>query len=109
MTILTAKNHLYLSEKQDMLPRNWVSTVQGRIGKMTVWHHVSRQSFEGIVLNIGREVGRGLEDVAEYLERDSTYGSLARYIHGFRGQRVIEEIKRKRWLHAHQRDTGKGA
>ncbi len=95
MTILTAKNHLYLSENQDMLPLKLGINGSGRIGKMTVWHHVSRQSFEGIVLNIGREVGRGLEDVAGYLERDSTYGSLARYIHGFRGQRVIEEINEK--------------
>ena len=95
MTILTAKNHLYLSENQDMLPTKLGINGSGRIGKMTVWHHVSRQSFQGIVLNIGREVGRGLEDVADYLERDSTYGSLARYIHGFRGQRVIEALNEK--------------
>ena len=37
-------------------------------------------------------MGGGLDDLAGYIERDSTYGSLSRYIHGFRGRRVIEEL-----------------
>ena len=30
----------------------------GRIGKLTVWQHVARKSFEEIVVNIGRQAGR---------------------------------------------------
>jgi glyceraldehyde 3-phosphate dehydrogenase len=56
---------------------------------------VSRKAFQELVVNIGRKVGQGLEDIADYLERDSTYSSLGRYIHGFRGGRVIEELNEK--------------
>ena len=45
----------------------------GRIGKLTVWHHVARKSFGEIVVNIGRQAGGSLEDIAHYVERDSTY------------------------------------
>ncbi|MGQ9859565.1 MAG: type I glyceraldehyde-3-phosphate dehydrogenase [Thermodesulfobacteriota bacterium] len=64
----------------------------GRIGKLTVWHHAIRRSFRELVVNVGREVGRGLEDVADYIVRDSTYGPLDRFLFGFRGGRVIEEM-----------------
>ena len=46
----------------------------GRIGKLTLWHHVSKKYFSGVVINIGREVGRSLEDLAAAIERDSSYG-----------------------------------
>jgi glyceraldehyde 3-phosphate dehydrogenase len=64
----------------------------GRIGKLSLWHHVSRKHFSGIVANIGREVGRGLEDLAAMLERDSTYGRLGTYLHGHKSPRVIQEL-----------------
>jgi len=64
----------------------------GRIGKLSLWHHVSRKHFSGIVANIGREVGRNLEDLAASLERDSTYGRLGAYLHGHKCPRVIEEL-----------------
>lgn len=64
----------------------------GRIGKLSLWHHVSRKHFSGIVANIGREVGRGLEDLAASLERDSTYGRLGTYLYGHKSPRVIEEL-----------------
>jgi glyceraldehyde 3-phosphate dehydrogenase len=67
----------------------------GRIGKLLLWHHAARGSFERIVVNVGREAGRGLEDIADYLARDSTYGPLHRYIHGFRGRRAIEDLDEK--------------
>ncbi|MCF8127989.1 MAG: glyceraldehyde-3-phosphate dehydrogenase [Deltaproteobacteria bacterium] len=67
----------------------------GRIGKLSLWHHAARGSFERVVVNVGREVGKSLEDIADYLSRDSTYGPLHRYIHGFRGRRVIEELNEK--------------
>jgi glyceraldehyde 3-phosphate dehydrogenase len=67
----------------------------GRIGKLTVWHHVGRRYFNEIVVNIGREAGTGLADVAHYLERDSTYGALHTYLHGFQATPVIHDIDEK--------------
>jgi glyceraldehyde 3-phosphate dehydrogenase len=61
----------------------------GRIGKLTLWHHISRKYFKEIVVNIGRETGNSLQDVAHYIVRDSTYGSLAMYLHGCKCGDVI--------------------
>ena len=57
----------------------------GRIGKLTLWHHVARKFFDEITVNIGRQPGTGLKDVMHYIERDSTYGSLGAYLHGHQG------------------------
>jgi len=64
----------------------------GRIGKLTLWHHVGRKYFSEIVVNTGREIGRGLTDLAASIERDSTYGRLGNYLYGFKGGRMIENI-----------------
>jgi glyceraldehyde 3-phosphate dehydrogenase len=64
----------------------------GRIGKLTLWHHVSRQNFSGIVVNIGRKVGRGLHDLASAIERDSTYGRLGVFLYGNKCSRIIENL-----------------
>lgn len=65
----------------------------GRIGKLSLWHHVSRQFFSGIVVNLGREVGMGLEDIAAVIEKDSSYGRLSVFLHGHRGERAIENLR----------------
>ena len=64
----------------------------GRIGKLTLWHHVARKYFPEIVINIGREAGTSLSDIAHYLERDSTYGPLHGYLYGCRAEPVIGEL-----------------
>jgi glyceraldehyde 3-phosphate dehydrogenase len=64
----------------------------GRIGKLTLWHHAGRKYFKKIVINVGREVGGGLSDIVHYLERDSTYGSLAAFLNGFQAQPVITDV-----------------
>jgi glyceraldehyde 3-phosphate dehydrogenase len=64
----------------------------GRIGKLTLWHHVARRYFGEIIINTGREVGRSLWDLAQYIEKDSTYGTLQAYLYGYRGQRVITDV-----------------
>ncbi|MFH1488021.1 MAG: glyceraldehyde 3-phosphate dehydrogenase NAD-binding domain-containing protein [Pseudomonadota bacterium] len=64
----------------------------GRIGKLTLWHHVARKAFGEIIVNIGRGAGNSIEDVAHYIERDSTYGSLHGYLYGHRGKRVITDL-----------------
>lgn len=64
----------------------------GRIGKLTLWHHVARKYFGEIVVNIGREAGTGMTDLAHYLERDSTYGSLQGFLYGFAAKPVITDL-----------------
>ena len=64
----------------------------GRIGKLTLWHHVARKYFNEIVVNIGRQAGVSLEDIAHYVERDSTYGWLHGYLYGHQGQPVVSKI-----------------
>ena len=64
----------------------------GRIGKLTLWHHVGRKYFDEIIVNIGRQPGTCLEDIAHYVERDSTYGWLHGYLHGHRAEPVIGDV-----------------
>uniref|UniRef100_A0A832GPG2 Glyceraldehyde-3-phosphate dehydrogenase n=1 Tax=Caldimicrobium thiodismutans TaxID=1653476 RepID=A0A832GPG2_9BACT len=67
----------------------------GRIGKLTLWHHVARKYFSEIVVNLGREVGTSFTDLAEYIEKDSTYGWLPVWLYGHRASRVIENLDEK--------------
>ncbi|MFN3406847.1 MAG: glyceraldehyde 3-phosphate dehydrogenase NAD-binding domain-containing protein, partial [Caldimicrobium sp.] len=67
----------------------------GRIGKLTLWHHVARKYFSEIVVNLGREVGTSFNDLAEYIEKDSTYGWLPVWLYGHRANRVIENANEK--------------
>ena len=64
----------------------------GRIGKLTLWHHVGRKYFDEIVINIGRQAGTSIKDIAHYLERDSTYGALHSYLYGFKAKPLVEEV-----------------
>lgn len=64
----------------------------GRIGKLTLWHHVGRKHFSSLVVNTGRQIGEGLQDIAAYIERDSTYGRLGNYLHGHTAGPVIENL-----------------
>ncbi len=64
----------------------------GRIGKLSLWHHISRKHFSEIVVNIGRPVGTGIEDIAAAIERDSSYGRLNTYLHGHTCGRIIENL-----------------
>ncbi len=67
----------------------------GRIGKLTLWHHAARKYFDELVINVGREIGTSLNDLAHYLERDSTYGNLGRFLYGCRGGHVITDVDDK--------------
>jgi glyceraldehyde 3-phosphate dehydrogenase len=68
----------------------------GRIGKLTLWHHIGRKYFKEIVVNQGREVGKSLNDIAQFIEKDATYGLLHRFLHGVKAQRVIEIVDEKK-------------
>lgn len=62
----------------------------GRIGKLTLWYHLDRGVFDGFVMNAGREVGKNLGAVIEYLTKDSTYGHLHKYLHGHSGKPDVQ-------------------
>ncbi len=64
----------------------------GRIGKLSLWNHAAKKYFSEVVVNLGRNVGSGLEDIAAAIEKDSTYGRLSTYINGYKGGRVIENL-----------------
>ncbi|NLZ18622.1 MAG: glyceraldehyde-3-phosphate dehydrogenase [Desulfobulbaceae bacterium] len=64
----------------------------GRIGKLSLWNHVAKKYFSELVVNLGRDVGNGLEDIAAAIEKDSSYGRLSTYINGYKGGRVIENL-----------------
>jgi len=70
----------------------------GRIGKLTVWHHVQRKHFDKLVVNLGREVGTGLEAVCGAIERDSTYGSMHRFLFGVSAEPCIKIVDREKRL-----------
>jgi glyceraldehyde 3-phosphate dehydrogenase len=64
----------------------------GRIGKLTLWHHLGGDEFDRIVINLGRQVGTSLDSLAQYIAKDSTYGPLHRFLHGRSGIRDIEVV-----------------
>jgi len=64
----------------------------GRIGKLTLWHHISRKYFDEFIINIGREAGTCLEDIAHYTERDSSYGLLHGYLYGHNARPLIKDL-----------------
>ena len=64
----------------------------GRIGKLSLWHHLARKNFSEIVVNVGRPVGHSLEHLAQVVEKDSSYGRLSQFLHGYHGHRVIEAL-----------------
>jgi len=69
----------------------------GRIGKLSLWHHVARKYFTEIIVNVGREVGRNLEAVCGAIEKDSTYGSMHRFLFGVNADpcvRIVDRDKR---------------
>ncbi len=67
----------------------------GRIGKLSIWQQVGRKSFSEIVVNIGRPVGTSLDDVARFIEKDSTYGTVHNYLYGYKSGRLIENMDEK--------------
>jgi glyceraldehyde 3-phosphate dehydrogenase len=68
----------------------------GRIGKLTLWHHIGRKYFQEIVVNVGRGVGSGLSAIAQLIEKDSTYGSIHRFLYGIKAKRMIQVADEKK-------------
>jgi glyceraldehyde 3-phosphate dehydrogenase len=82
-------------EQEVMVPKKLGINGLGRIAKLSIWHHVERRYFSELIVNIGREVGTSVHDIAHFLERDSTYGTLQRFLGGCRAPGVIKEINDK--------------
>ena len=70
----------------------------GRIGKLSLWHHVERKYFSNVVVNVGREVGSDLEAVCGVIEKDSTYGSMHRFLFGANAPPCIRIVDREKRL-----------
>ena len=68
----------------------------GRIGKLTLWHHINRKYFKEIFVNQGREVGTGLDSIAQAIEKDSTYGLLHKFLYGVKAERIIQVVDEKK-------------
>ena len=66
----------------------------GRIGKLTLWNLILSKEFDKIVVNVGREVGMSFEDLLDYSMNDSTYGSLCRFLFGYKGKDDVQVIDR---------------
>ena len=70
----------------------------GRIGKLTLWHHVARRHFPRLVVNVGRDGGTVLEAVCGAIENDSTYGSIHRFLGGVSAPRCVSIVDREAHL-----------
>ncbi len=64
----------------------------GRIGKLSLWHYAGSKFFDSIVINVGREVGQSFNDIIHYIGRDTTYGRLDAFLHGYRAEPVITDV-----------------
>jgi glyceraldehyde 3-phosphate dehydrogenase len=63
----------------------------GRIGKLSLWHHAARKYFT-------RAVGRDLEVMCNVIEKDSTYGSMHRFLFGVDAEPCIRIVDREKKL-----------
>jgi len=70
----------------------------GRIGKLTLWHHVARKHFDEIVVNVGRQIGPNLEAVCGLIENDSTYGAMHRFLFGVNAAPCVKIVDRDKGL-----------
>jgi glyceraldehyde 3-phosphate dehydrogenase (phosphorylating) len=74
------------TEKKPILGINGL----GRIGKLSLWHHIGRKYFKEIVVNQGREIGMGMNAVAQTIEKDSTYGLMHTFLYGINSPSLIK-------------------
>ncbi len=65
----------------------------GRIGKLTLWNFLHRGHFDGVVINMGREVGKSVDDLVQVMESDTTYGTLGKFLYGYTREPEIRVIE----------------
>lgn len=81
----------FFAEKKPILGINGL----GRIGKLSLWHHVGRKYFKEIVVNQGREIGMGMDAVAQTIEKDSNYGLIHTFLYGINAAPIIKVTDEK--------------
>lgn len=64
----------------------------GRIGKLTLWNQLITRHFDGVVINLGRKTGKKIEDLAQALCTDSTYGDLGNFLYGQKSRHALVSI-----------------
>jgi glyceraldehyde 3-phosphate dehydrogenase len=70
----------------------------GRIGKLSFWNQLLTRDFDGVVINLGRKTGRGIDDLIQALTKDTTYGDLAAFLYGQKGKSDIIRVLDKEQL-----------
>ncbi len=65
-----------MSEQEKMVPMKLGINGLGRIAKLSIWHHVERRFFSELIVNIGREVGKSIQDIAHFIEKRFTVRSI---------------------------------
>lgn len=64
----------------------------GRIGKLVLWRQLASKAFDGIVINLGRHVGKSIDDLLHTIQNDSTYGSLNQFLYGINSKDTLVKI-----------------
>lgn len=64
----------------------------GRIGKLVLWNQLANRRFDGVVINIGRKVGKNIDDLIQTIEMDTTYGSLSKFLYGVKGSGSVIKV-----------------
>lgn len=67
----------------------------GRIGKLMLWNQLINGFYDSFMVNLGREAGKGINDILDTLVRDSTYGSINSFFFGHSGRKVDISILSK--------------
>lgn len=67
----------------------------GRIGKLTLWYQLHENYFDSFIINVGRPVGKSLQNIVDLITTDSTYGAIEKFLFGIKAERDIKIIDEK--------------
>ena len=67
----------------------------GRIGRLSLWYHVSKRTFSGMVSSIGHHENQGQKEIGSAVERDRTYSRPGSYLYRYKYPRVVENLEKK--------------
>jgi glyceraldehyde 3-phosphate dehydrogenase len=64
----------------------------GRIGKLSLWYQLHENYFDSFVINVGRRVGKNLQNIADLIIFDSTYGAIEKFLFGIKAERDVKIV-----------------
>ena len=64
----------------------------GRIGKLVLWKQIATKQYDGVVVNLGRNVGKTVDDIVQTMGIDTTYGSIERFLYGVRRREPVIKV-----------------